>query len=129
MKLSSAHSILRTFWSEMYANRKAIKSLAEADAFIDGRLKKWLDCLTKSVEVFGAEGPFFFGKISYVDFSLYNMLRNFEVMFGPDKLKKVGQIAPKILAIYTAIHTSKQLEEFVKTERPVIYASVLHTAF
>merc|ERR1712203_615629 len=112
-------------WSEMYNARKKFQSWAEADAFVQGRLKQWFACLTSSIEFFGGEGPFFFGKKpTYVDFSLYNMLRNFEAMYGLGRLKRLSAIAPNVIGVYEALHTSKQLETFVKTERPILYASV-----
>jgi len=115
-------------WSEMYNGRKKFQSWAEADAFVQGRLKKWFACLTSSIQVFGGEGPFFFGKKpTYVDFSLYNMLRNFEACYGPDRMKVVAGYAPAVMRIYTTLHTSKQLATFIKEERPVLYSSVLHT--
>jgi len=114
-------------WSEMYNKRKALKSWAEADEFIQTRLKRWFACLSNSIKVFGGEGPFFFGKkITYVDFSLYNLLRNFEVIYGPDRTKVVAGYAPAVFRIYKEIHTSKQLATFIKTERPILYPSVLH---
>merc|ERR550539_2074835 len=115
-------------WAEIYAKRKNAKSWAEVDAFVGSRLKNWLTCLAKSMQVFGdGKGPFFFGKKpTYVDFSLYNMLRNFEGMYGLERLKRLSVIAPNVIGVYEAIHTSKQLETFVKTERPILYASVMH---
>merc|ERR1712187_293862 len=115
-------------WSEIYAKRKDAKSWAEVDEFVVTRLKKWLECLAHSMQVFGdGKGPFFFGKKpTYVDFSLYNMLRNFEGMYGQKRLKQLSAFAPNVIGVYEALHTSKQLETFVKTERPILYASVMH---
>merc|ERR1711971_17131 len=118
---------LADVWSEMYGKRKSAQSWDEIDAWIEDRMTKWLKCLTNSIELFGGEGPYFFGKrITYVDFSCYNVLRNFEVAYGAARLKRVAQIAPKVGQIYDLIHSSKQLETFVKTERPILYASVMH---
>ena len=116
-------------WSEMYAKRKSAQSWAEVDAWIGSRFKTWLNCLTKSIEAFGDDGPYFFGgkRPTYVDFSLYNMLRNFEVCYGVARLKKVAELAPKVAGVYETLHTSKELETFIKTERPILYASVLST--
>merc|ERR1712032_189142 len=118
---------LADVWAEMYGKRKDAKSWDEVDAWISSRLSNWLKCLTKSIEAFGAGGPYFFGKrITYVDFSCYNVLRNFEALFGAARLLQVSKLAPKLGQIYQLIHKSKQLETFVKTERPLLYASVMH---
>ena len=113
-------------WSEMYAKRKGAKSWAEVDEWIEGRLNNWLTCLTNSINAFGDDGPFIFGgkRPSYVDFQMYNVLRNFDGLFGAKRLKRVGELAPKVVRVYEALHTSKELATFIKTERPILYASV-----